>query len=158
MFYALLISPMVLANSTGNSDNEETTSNSSQQNLVDQPRVTKPTGNGQYSTSYITTNVIMADYTSVHVRVYYPGTSGNVASSGAPHPGIVFAPGAGGDHTDYGSVLRQIASWGYIVTIVGTGGPCNQLAVDIQSDVLDYYEEQNANTSSIFYNKIDTAL
>jgi PKD repeat protein len=118
-------------------------------------RVDKPTGSGPYSTDYIFTYIPRINLTPIPSRVYYPTSGGGVDSNGAPYTGIVFAPGASGTETSYYSTLSQIASWGFIITIVGTGGPVNQEVADIQSYVLDFYSEQNSNSSSIFFNNID---
>ena len=119
-------------------------------------RADKPVGNGPYSTAWVFDYIPREGTTDVPARIYYPSSGGGVVNpSNAPYKGVVFAPGAGGTETAYVSLLSTIASWGYIVTIVGTGGPCNQEVVDIQSYVVNYYEQMNANSSSRFYNKID---
>jgi PKD repeat protein len=121
------------------------------------PLASKPEGNGQYSTTYITTGIPRDNASDVPARVYYPALgNGSVNPAGVPYPGIVFAPGAGGYETSYPNELSLIASWGYIIAIVGTGGPCDQEVVDIQSYVLDYFDAENANSGSLFYNNIDT--
>jgi len=118
-------------------------------------RISKPTGSGPYSTSYVYVDLPRAGRSDIPARIYYPGTGSNVDPAGAPYPGIAFAPGAGGYETSYSSVLHEIASWGFIVAIVGTGGPCNQEVVDTQSDVINYLEIENSDPPSRFYNKID---
>ena len=125
---------------------------------VSSSRVSKPTGSGPHSTRYYSTNIPRVNDTSVPARIYYPSAgNGSIDPTAAPYSGIVWAPGAGGYETAYYTELSIIASWGFIVTIVGTGGPCNQEVVDLQSYVLDYYEALNSNSSSIFHNNIDTS-
>jgi PKD repeat protein len=120
-------------------------------------RVSKPLGSGPYNIKFITFNLLRSDYPPLPTRVYYPGNNdGSVDMSGAPYPGIVFAPGAGGTETSYSSVLTQIASWGYIVTIPGTGGGCNQEVVDTQIYLLDFYTKENQSNGGQFYGAIDT--
>jgi PKD repeat protein len=120
-------------------------------------RATKPTGNGPYSTAWVYNEIPRPGDSDVPSRIYFPTSGGGqVNPTGAPYNGIVFAPGAGGGETSYAGTLSTIASWGFIVAIVGTGGPCNQEVVDIQSYVIDHFEDLNTNSSSVFHNKINT--
>ncbi len=148
--------------SNSEADDNDTSQSSSFSNpaifcLREDSRVPKPVGSGPHSTSYVYVEIPTGTSSIVPARIYYPRSGTSVDPSKAPYHGIAFAPGAGGYETSYSSILSQIASWGYIVTIVGTGGPCNQEVVDIQSYIIDYYEELNSNSSSIFYNKINTS-
>jgi hypothetical protein len=152
-FCLLLIYPIISGDISNSNEDLSHTLNTGGRSSA---RVAKPVGNGPYSTSFITTGIPRDNNTNITARIYFPVKSGGVDPAGAPYPGIVFAPGAGGYETSYQSTLSQIASWGYIVTIVGTGGPCNQEVVDIQSYVLDYYEAQNSNPKSIFNKNIDS--
>ena len=153
-----------IARGRGNNDREDINIEESSELLArasrggTSSRVSKPTGSGPHSTRYYSTSIPRVNDTSVPARIYYPSAgNGSVDPTAAPYSGIVWAPGAGGYETAYYTELSTIASWGFIVTIVGTGGPCNQEVVDLQSYVLDYYEVLNLNSSSIFYNKIDTS-
>jgi len=165
--FTLLITVILLISSTPffgpvAEGQESTTGYSNTDNydflISDQTRATKPTGTGPYTTAFVSDSIPRVNDSAVPARIYYPTSGGGVvAPGGAPYHGIVFAPGAGGQEIHYQSELSTIASWGFIVTIVGTGGPCNQEVVDIQSQVIDYYEVLNANASSIFFNKINAS-
>lgn len=156
LFSSLLFNPICLSSSDIDNIESFADSNSSLPVQSGEIRVSKPVGSGPHSTSYVSVDIPRNNDSPIPARVYYPSSGSGVATTGAPYTGIAFAPGAGGYETSYQSTLSTIASWGFIIAIVGTGGPCNQAVVDIQSDVLNYFEELNANSSSIFYNKIDS--
>jgi PKD repeat protein len=157
LLVSLFISPVIVSTTSNANENHESqldsTSNSQTRSTS---RVEKPVDMGSYEVNNDYYEIQQVGAPNVSAKVYFPAVGfGNVDPSGAPYPAIAFAPGAGGFENSYSTELVMISSWGFICMIVGTGGPCNQQVVDIQSAVLDFFEDQNQNSSSRFYNMID---
>lgn len=81
--------------------------------------------------------------------IYYPS---ELKSSDKSYPMVLIVNGTGGKATKYEPMLRQLASWGFIVVGTqdkGTGTGESSIIT------LNYMLSENANANSIFYGKID---
>lgn len=81
--------------------------------------------------------------------IYYPS---ELNSSDKSYPMVLIVNGTGGKATKYEPMLRQLASWGFIVVGTqdkGTGTGESSITT------LNYMLSENTNTNSMFYGKID---
>ncbi|MEV1238642.1 alpha/beta hydrolase [Nonomuraea sp. NPDC049750] len=82
-------------------------------------------------------------------KLYYPADLG---AGGVKHPIITWGNGTGAVPTQYSGLLNQLASWGFAVvastdTTTGTGSEMIAAA--------QYLIARNADSSSVFYGKLD---
>lgn len=102
--------------------------------------------NGIFETSKIT----MKEEKPINkYTIYYPS---ELKSSDKSYPMVLIVNGTGGKATKYEPMLRQLASWGFIVVGTqdkGTGTGESSITT------LNYMLSENNNTNSIFYGKID---
>lgn len=97
--------------------------------------------------------VAKAEYTynSVKQIVYYPD---NIKSSSKTYPAIVWANGTMCPPSMYDGLLKEIAEGGYIVIANEETMAADGTA---QRASIDFIIEQNGNSESIFYKKVNTA-
>ena len=82
--------------------------------------------------------------------LYYPT---NLGAGGVHHPIVTWGNGTGATPSNYTGVLQHLASWGFAVvasTSTATGSGVEVLAG------ANYLVNQNSNSSSIFFGKLDT--
>ncbi len=89
-------------------------------------------------------------YSSVKQIVYYPD---NIKSSSKTYPAIVWANGTMCPPDMYDGLLKEIAEGGYIVIANGETMAADGTA---QRASIDFIIEQNGDSSSIFYKKVNT--
>ncbi len=102
---------------------------------------------GSFSVS--TANVTDASGTVIY-NLYYPTN----LSTGGLHPIITWGNGTNALPSNYWGLLNHLASWGFVVvasTDLTTGTGAEILAA------ANYMVQQNSNSGSIFYQKLDTA-
>lgn len=82
--------------------------------------------------------------------VYYPT---NLGAGGVDHPIVTWGNGTNATPSNYTGVLQHLASWGFVAvasTSTATGSGVEVLAA------ANYLVNQNGNSSSTFYTKLDT--
>ena len=90
------------------------------------------------------------DKTIRNIRIWYPSEMKN---SQDDYPMIVVVNGSNTAALNYEPYFERLASWGFIVV----GNDDRQSGIGIStSQTLDYMLEQNQNSNSLFYAKIDT--
>lgn len=102
--------------------------------------------NGLYETSKTT---VKEEKPINKYTIYYPS---ELKSSDKSYPMVLIVNGTGGKATKYEPMLRQLASWGFIVVGTedkGTGTGESSITT------LNYMLSENKNTNSMFYGKID---
>jgi len=102
---------------------------------------------GSFSVS--TANVTDGSGTVIY-NLYYPT---NLGAGGLRHPIITWGNGTNALPSNYWGVLNHLASWGFVVvasTDLTTGTGTEVLAA------ANYMVQQNSNSGSIFYQKLDT--
>lgn len=92
--------------------------------------------------------------------IYYPAAHGGVDSSDAAYAALVFSHGFQAGASNYSGNAMHLASWGYVVAVPSfsdswSGDNLTPRVSDIRA-VLSYLESANANSDSIFYQRIDT--
>ncbi|MBR4129950.1 MAG: hypothetical protein IKU02_03370 [Bacteroidaceae bacterium] len=85
------------------------------------------------------------------LQVYYPA---ELRTSKKKYPLVLMANGTGVRASKYGAIFRHLASWGFIV--VGNEDEWTWDGKSI-SKSLDIILKANSDSSSIFYQKVDTA-
>ncbi|MFF2364220.1 alpha/beta hydrolase family protein [Streptomyces sp. NPDC058122] len=119
-----------------------------------------PSVTGPYAVAYSDVTVA-ASGRSYSARVWYPGsTAGSNApvASGA-HPGLAFGHGFFQGITQYESLLKHYASWGFItVTPTSQGGlfPSHSAFADDLNAALTWLTSQNTTSGSRFAGAVDT--
>jgi predicted dienelactone hydrolase len=130
-------------------------------NLAGAQTPTDPGQLGNYTVA--TTSVAVSNPGNGHslaTTIYYPSSGSSVNPSGAPYPTLVFSHGFQSQPSNYAGDATHLASWGYIVAIPSfsdsfSGDNLTPRISDVRA-VLTYLETQNANYSSLFYQRIDT--
>lgn len=124
-----------------------------QEPTTETPTTTEPiTQAPQTQPSQPTTGVgkYTSTYAGVEQAVFYPNS---MLSSNEALPVIAFANGTGFSYTIYESLIKKIAEGGYIVVANGETMSADGSA---QISSLDFAIEENTNTSSVLYGKVDT--
>ncbi len=88
--------------------------------------------------------------------IFFPAIDEDLDPSGAPYPGVVFAPGFLSLRGTYEGNGEHLASWGYILITIPDFPPVRD--EDLVSDVLylvSYLESKNSNPQSPFFGAID---
>lgn len=83
--------------------------------------------------------------------IYYPA---ELETDSCAYPVVIFANGTGVAAPKYPALFQHLASWGFIVAGNSDPSTCTGDSVDA---TLNYLLAQNDLSSSIFYQKIDTA-
>ena len=98
---------------------------------------------------------IKIDITSIErvksLKIYYPNEM--ILYPGKKYPLILMVNGTGFDYPKYEATFKHLSSWGFIVA--GNDDPSTGFG-DSTIKTLNYMLDLNKNSSSIFYNKIDT--
>ena len=90
------------------------------------------------------------DKTIGNIRIWYPSEMKNNQDD---YPMVVVVNGSNTAALNYEAYFERLASWGFIVV----GNDDRQSGIGIStSQTLDYMLEQNQNSNSLFYEKIDT--
>ncbi len=90
------------------------------------------------------------DKTIGNIRIWYPSEMKNSQDN---YPMVVVVNGSNTAALNYEAYFERLASWGFIVV----GNDDRQSGTGIStSRTLDYMLEQNQNSNSLFYEKIDT--
>ncbi len=118
---------------------------------------------GRYRAGWRSVTVTRSNNTTFTARLYYPATvagqNTNYDSSGAPYTAITFGHGFFQAVSSYQSTLEHLATHGFLVIASDSEGslfPSHQNFADDLKASLTYLEQQNANSSSIFFNQIRT--
>ncbi len=102
--------------------------------------------------SYDVSNTVIKsdDDTIKHIRIWYPTELENTAEN---YPLIIVTNASNMAALNYEPYFERLASWGFVVV----GNDDRQAGTGIStSQTLDYMLEQNQNSNSLFYEKIDT--
>lgn len=83
--------------------------------------------------------------------VWYPT---NLGAGGYDHPIITWGNGTNSPSTDYQQILTHLASWGAVV--ISTNSMTTGYGTEMLAGA-NHLVAQNANASSVFYQKLDTA-
>ena len=98
---------------------------------------------------------IKIDITSIErvksLKIYYPNEM--VLFPGKKYPLILMVNGTGFEYPKYEATFKHLSSWGFIVA--GNDDPSTGFG-DSTIKTLNYMLNLNKDSSSIFYNKIDT--
>lgn len=112
---------------------------------------------GDIEATYLKNGAYAVDYTEVNVfenykkyEIYYPE---ELTSADKKYPVIVVNNGTGVKGSKYKAVFEHLASWGFIVIGNEEEYSWNGFSADMS---LNYLLKCNADSSSIFYQKIDT--
>jgi hypothetical protein len=106
----------------------------------------KATGSFAVSTA----NVTNASGTVIYT-LYYPT---NLGAGGVKHSIISWGNGTNASPSNYWGVLNHLASWGFV--IVASTDPTTGTGAEMLA-AANYMVQQNDNSASIFYQKLDTA-
>ncbi|MET8946470.1 alpha/beta hydrolase [Streptomyces sp. NPDC004542] len=120
-----------------------------------------PSTTGSYPIAY-TDLTVSASGRSYSARVWYPGTT---AGADAPvaagtHPGLAFGHGFFQAITQYESLLKHYASWGFITVAPKSQGglfPSHSAFADDLNAALTWLTTQNGTTGSRFAGAVDTS-
>ena len=108
----------------------------------------KYAGPGSYDVS--NTVIKSDDDTIKNIRIWYPTELDNTAEK---YPFIIVTNASNTAALNYEPYFERLASWGFIVV----GNDDRQAGTGISTSLtLDYMLEQNQNSKSLFYEKIDT--
>jgi PKD repeat protein len=114
---------------------------------------TYPEGNGPYMVSRIyIENILKTEEKTLPLSIYYPATAtydqSEPDNSEAPYPTLFFSPGLKRTRANHQSTAERLASWGFIVTLVGSDLDAydGQRSEDLII-ALDWLESQNDNSS-----------
>jgi len=83
-------------------------------------------------------------------KLYYPT---NLGAGGFHHPILTWGNGTNATPDNYTGILTHLASWGFVV-VASTSGQTG-LGTEILNGA-SYMVSENSNSSSIFYQKLDT--
>ncbi|MFD6920618.1 dienelactone hydrolase family protein [Streptomyces sp. NPDC059944] len=124
------------------------------------PAATDPSTTGPYAVAYSDVTV-SASGRSFGARVWYPGstTGSNTPVVPGAHPGLAFGHGFFQGITQYESLLKHYASWGFItVTPKSQGGlfPSHTAFADDLNAALTWLTTQNTTGGSRFAGAVDT--
>ena len=107
----------------------------------------KYAGLGDYEVSGMV--VKFGDKTIGNIRIWYPSEMENMQNR---YPLIVVVNGSNTAALNYEPYFERLASWGFVVV----GNDDRQAGAGISTSLtLDYMLEQNQNSDSLFYEKID---
>lgn len=107
----------------------------------------KYAGLGSYEVS--STIVKSEDKTIGNIRIWYPS---EIKNSQNNYPMVVVVNGSNTAALNYEAYFERLASWGFVVV----GNDDRQSGIGIStSQTLDYMLDQNQNSNSEFYEKID---
>ena len=101
--------------------------------------------------SYDVSNAVIKydDDTIKNIRIWYPAELDNTEEK---YPFIIVANASNTAALNYEPYFERLASWGFIVV----GNDDRQAGTGISTSLtLDYMLEQNKNSNSLFYEKID---
>ncbi|MGW3819178.1 alpha/beta hydrolase family protein [Streptomyces sp. NPDC005046] len=120
-----------------------------------------PSTTGSFAVAYSDVTV-SASGRSFSARVWYPGTTSGANAPVAPgaHPGLAFGHGFFQGITQYESLLKHYASWGFItVTPKSQGGlfPSHSAFADDLNAGLTWLTTQNTTSGSRFAGAVNTA-
>ena len=102
---------------------------------------------GSYATAYITAE---AEEPMKKYTIYYPS---ELKSTDKVYPAVIMVNGTGIPASKYKSVLKHLASWGFVV--IGNEDPSSGTGNSTDLTLL-YLFSENENTDGVFYHKIDT--
>ncbi|MFE2533132.1 alpha/beta hydrolase family protein [Streptomyces sp. NPDC059371] len=119
-----------------------------------------PSATGSFPVAYSDVTV-SASGRSYSARVWYPGTTAGANAVVAPgaHPGLAFGHGFFQGITQYESLLKHYASWGFIiVTPKSQGGlfPSHSAFADDLNAALTWLTSQNTTSGSRFAGAVNT--
>ncbi|MFI1444459.1 alpha/beta hydrolase family protein [Streptomyces fructofermentans] len=119
-----------------------------------------PSAPGALAVAY-TDLTVSAAGRSYSARVWYPGTAAGANAPVAPgaHPGLAFGHGFFQGITQYETILKHYASWGFIVvTPKSQGGlfPSHSAFADDLNAGLTWLTTQNGTAGSRFAGTVDT--
>lgn len=127
-----------------------------------QAALPNPAERGPYPTGRIQVSVPRATGGSFGAFVYYPATSEGLDTpfdpSGGPYPGVALSHGLFSDPLGLDENGRHIASYGMLVINLASYQGIPDVAAYARDVTysLDYLEAVNADSSSAFYDQVDT--
>jgi hypothetical protein len=101
--------------------------------------------------TWAVTQASISDSAGNPYTVWYPT---NLGANGYDHPIITWGNGTGSPSTDYQGILTHMASWGAVV--ISTNSTTTGYGTEMLAGV-NHLIAKNADASSIFYQKLDTA-
>ncbi|MFH8395415.1 alpha/beta hydrolase family protein [Streptomyces sp. NPDC018036] len=122
--------------------------------------VVDPSATGSFPVAYSDVTV-SASGRSYSARVWYPGTTAGANAAVAPgaHPGLAFGHGFFQGITQYESLLKHYASWGFITVAPKSQGglfPDHSAFADDLNAALTWLTSQNATSGSRFAGAVNT--
>lgn len=102
---------------------------------------------GEYKISHLS---VSADEPMKKYTIYYPS---ELKDSDRKYPAVIMVNGTGIPASKYKAVLKHLASWGFVV--IGNEDPSSGNG-NSTDQTLMYLLSENENSSSVFYQKIDT--
>jgi dienelactone hydrolase len=118
---------------------------------------------GKHRAGWRSVTVTRSNNTTFTARLFYPATAAGqnttYDASGAPYAAITFGHGFFQAVSTYQSTLEHLATHGFFVIASDSEGglfPSHQNFANDLRQSLTYLEQENANSSSIFFNQIRT--
>ena len=119
---------------------------------------TDPGDPGAFSVTKQTLQIPATQGATLDTDVHYPGTASSVDPNACPCPVVVFGHGFSRSKERYVNLGAHLASRGFIVLIPNfAGGSDHGRNADDLSSLLDWVVARNADPSSIFHARVDTA-
>lgn len=123
--------------------------------------VVDPSTTGSFPVAY-TDLTVSASGRSFSARVWYPGTTAgaNAPVAAGTHPGLAFGHGFFQDISQYQSLLKHYASWGFITVAPKSQGglfPSHSAFADDLNAALTWLTAQNTTSGSRFAGAVNTA-